>query len=67
LDAALKKAHCLLGVIDVVSADGVFAVGMLEQLRGSDDHGRKKIRFRAGGEARKGFLCAIRGKSMNRR
>ena len=40
-DAALEQAHGLLGVVDVVRADGEFAVGDLEELRGGDDHGGK--------------------------
>ena len=31
VDAALEQAHRLLGVVDVVGADGVLAVGVLEQ------------------------------------
>ena len=38
-DAALEQAHGLLGVVDVVRADGELAVGDLEELRGGDDHG----------------------------
>ena len=34
----LEEAHGLLGVVDVVSADGELAVGNLEELRGGDDH-----------------------------
>ena len=37
-DAALEQAHGLLGVVDVVGADGVLAVGELEELGGGDDH-----------------------------
>ena len=37
-DAAFEKAHRLLGVVDVVRADGEFAVGDLEKLRSGDDH-----------------------------
>jgi hypothetical protein len=38
LGGALEEAHGLLGVVDVVRADGEFAVGDLEELRGGDDH-----------------------------
>ena len=38
LDVAFEQANCLLQIIDVVSAEGVFAVGDLEQLRGGDNH-----------------------------
>ena len=41
VDAAAEQAHRLLGVVDVVGADGVLAVGDLEQLRGRDDHKRR--------------------------
>ena len=41
LDSTLEEAHRLLGVIDVVGADGVFAVGVFEELSGRDDHGNK--------------------------
>jgi hypothetical protein len=34
----LEKAHRLLGVIDVERTDGVFAVGVFEQLCSSNDH-----------------------------
>jgi hypothetical protein len=37
-----EEAHGLLGVVDVVSAYAVLAVGMLEELRGGDDHGLSK-------------------------
>jgi hypothetical protein len=40
-DAALEKPHRLLGVVDVVGADGIFAVSVPEQLRGGYDHGRR--------------------------
>jgi len=36
--APREEAHGLLGVIDVIGADGVFAIGVLEELRGGDDH-----------------------------
>ena len=39
VDGALEEAHGLLGVVDVVGADGVFAVGVFEELGGGDDHG----------------------------
>ena len=39
INRALEQAHGLFGVVDVVSADGVFAVGVFEELRSSDDHG----------------------------
>ena len=35
---ALEQAHGLLGVVDVVRADGESAVGDLEELRGGDNH-----------------------------
>jgi hypothetical protein len=40
LDAAAEEAHRLFGVVDVVSADGEFAVGDFVKLCGSDDHRR---------------------------
>jgi hypothetical protein len=39
LDVALEEAHRLLEVVDVVRADGVLAVGLLEEFFGGDDHG----------------------------
>jgi hypothetical protein len=39
LDAAAKKAHRLLEVIDVIGADREFFVGDFVELLGSDDHG----------------------------
>ena len=39
LDAAAEEAHRLLGVVDVVGADGVLAVGVFEELGRGDDHG----------------------------
>jgi hypothetical protein len=39
LDAAPEQAHGLLRIVDVVRAHGVLAVGVLEELRGGDDHG----------------------------
>ncbi len=41
VDAAPEQAHGLLGIVDVVRADGVLAVGVLEELRGGDDHGKR--------------------------
>ncbi len=41
LNASLEQAHGLLGIIDIVSADGVLSVGVLEELRGGDDHSSK--------------------------
>ncbi len=38
IDRAFEEAHGLLGVVDVVGADGVFSVGVFEELRGGDDH-----------------------------
>ena len=38
IHGAFEKAHGLLGIIDVVGADGVFAIGVFEELRGGDDH-----------------------------
>ncbi len=37
-DAALEEAHGLLGVIDVIGADGVFPVGKFEKLSSGNDH-----------------------------
>ena len=36
---APEQAHGLLEVVDVVGADGVLAVGVLEQFLGRNDHG----------------------------
>ena len=38
VDAAAEQAHGLLQVVDVVRADGIFAVGQLKQFLGGDDH-----------------------------
>ena len=38
IDGSLKKAHRLLGVIDVERTHGVFSVGVFEQLCSSNDH-----------------------------
>ena len=37
---SLEKAHGLLGIVDVVRANGKFAIGDLEELGGGYDHGR---------------------------
>ena len=37
-DVALEETHRLLEVVDVVCADGVFAVGEFEKFPGGDDH-----------------------------
>ena len=39
LEAAAEQAHRLLRIVDVVGADGVFAVGVFEQLGRCNDHG----------------------------
>ena len=38
LDGAAEQAHRLLGIVDVVGADGVFSVGVFEELGGGYDH-----------------------------
>ena len=38
LDAAPEEAHALLHVIDVVSADGILAIRVLEQFLRRNDH-----------------------------
>ena len=48
LEAAAKEPHRLFGVVDVVGADGVFAIGVLEELGRGDDHRRADWRKQAG-------------------
>ncbi len=38
LDAAAEEAHGLFRVVDVIGADGIFAIGMFEEFFGGDDH-----------------------------
>ena len=40
VEAAAEQAHGLLQVVDVVSADGILAVGVLEQFLGGYNHVR---------------------------
>ena len=40
INGALEEAHRLLGVVDVVGADGVLTVSVFKELCSSDDHGR---------------------------
>ena len=50
-DGTLEQAHGLLGVVDIVGADGVFPVSVFEELRGGDDHGREVGTLSAGQKA----------------
>ena len=38
IDSTLEEAHRLLGVVNIESTNGVFAVGVLEELCSSNDH-----------------------------
>ena len=38
LDIAAEKPHYLLGIVDIIGANSVFAIGLLKQLFGCDDH-----------------------------
>ena len=59
LDAATEESHCLFGVIDVVGADGVFAVSVFEKLSRCDDHRRFRLKgtitLRCSGTAAQAF------------
>jgi DNA repair protein RecN (Recombination protein N) len=44
--AALEETEGLLHVVDVVSSNGIFAVGDFEQLCGRDDHGKRSSKPR---------------------
>ena len=38
VDGALEESHSLLGVVDVVGANGILAIGVFEELSGRYDH-----------------------------